>query len=212
MRIRNIKNKDKILEKSNYVIKNPLEYKGCWQKYFKNKNPIYLEIGTGKCKFIYEMAKKNPDINFIGIERIDTVLAYGVRELEKLEILGNLVLINYDANNIDSLFYKEIDMVFLNFSDPWPKKRHEKRRLTSFSFLEKYDIIFSSDRKIMFKTDNKELFEYSIISLTTYGYKIVDISLDLHKDKDFDNVMTEYEKKFSSKGDKIYMLKAVKDI
>lgn len=212
MRIRNIKNKDKILEKSNYVIKNPLEYKGCWQKYFKNKNPIYLEIGTGKCKFIYEMAKKNPDINFIGIERIDTVLAYGVRELEKLEILGNLVLINYDANNIDSLFYKEIDMVFLNFSDPWPKKRHEKRRLTSFSFLKKYDIIFSSDRKIMFKTDNKELFEYSIISLTTYGYKIVDISLDLHKDKDFDNVMTEYEKKFSSKGDKIYMLKAVKDI
>ena len=212
MRIRNIKNKDKILEKSNYVIKNPLEYKGCWQKYFKNKNPIYLEIGTGKCKFIYEMAKKNPNINFIGIERIDTVLAYGVRELEKLEILGNLVLINYDANNIDSLFYKEIDMVFLNFSDPWPKKRHEKRRLTSFSFLKKYDIIFSSDRKIMFKTDNKELFEYSIISLTTYGYKIVDISLDLHKDKDFDNVMTEYEKKFSSKGDKIYMLKAVKDI
>lgn len=212
MRIRNIKNKDKILEKSNYVIKNPLEYKGCWQKYFKNKNPIYLEIGTGKCKFIYEMAKKNPDINFIGIERIDTVLAYGVRELEKLEILGNLVLINYDANNIDSLFYKEIDMVFLNFSDPWPKKRHEKRRLTSFSFLKKYDIIFSSDRKIMFKTDNKELFEYSIISLTTFGYKIVDISLDLHKDKDFDNVMTEYEKKFSSKGDKIYMLKAVKDI
>ena len=158
------------------------------------------------------MAKKNPDINFIGIEIIDTVLAYGVRELEKLEILGNLVLINYDANNIDSLFYKEIDMVFLNFSDPWPKKRHEKRRLTSFSFLKKYDIIFSSDRKIMFKTDNKELFEYSIISLTTYGYKIVDISLDLHKDKDFDNVMTEYEKKFSSKGDKIYMLKAVKDI
>ena len=212
MRIRNIKNKDKILEKSNYVIKNPLEYKGCWQKYFKNKNPIYLEIGTGKCKFIYEMAKKNPDINFIGIERIDTVLAYGVRELEKLEILGNLVLINYDANNIDSLFNKEIDMVFLNFSDPWPKKRHEKRRLTSFSFLKKYDIIFSSDRKIMFKTDNKELFEYSIISLTTSGYKIVDISLDLHKDKDFDNVMTEYEKKFSSKGDKIYMLKAVKDI
>lgn len=212
MRIRNIKNKDKILEKSNYVIKNPLEYKGCWQKYFKNKNPIYLEIGTGKCKFIYEMAKKNPDINFIGIERIDTVLAYGVRELEKLEILGNLVLINYDANNIDSLFNKEIDMVFLNFSDPWPKKRHEKRRLTSFSFLKKYDIIFSSDRKIMFKTDNKELFEYSIISLTTYGYKIVDISLDLHKDKDFDNVMTEYEKKFSSKGDKIYMLKAVKNI
>lgn len=212
MRIRNIKNKDKILEKSNYVIKNPLKYKGAWEKYFKNKNPIYLEIGTGKCKFIYEMAKKNPDINFIGIERIDTVLAYGVRELEKLEILGNLVLINYDANNIDSLFNKEIDMVFLNFSDPWPKKRHEKRRLTSFSFLKKYDIIFSSDRKIMFKTDNKELFEYSIISLTTYGYKIVDISLDLHKDKDFDNVMTEYEKKFSSKGDKIYMLKAVKDI
>ena len=212
MRIRNIKDKDKILGESNYVIKNPARYKGKWKNYFKNDKPIYLEIGTGKCKFIYEMAKNNPNINFIGIERIDTVLAYGVKELKKLEILGNLVLINYDAKDVDLLFYKEIDKVFLNFSDPWPKKRHEKRRLTSFSFLKKYDIIFVSDREIMFKTDNRELFEYSVLSFSNYGYKIVDISLDLHKRLDIFNIMTEYEEKFSSKGSKIYMLKVVKNI
>lgn len=212
MRIRNIKDKDKILRDSFYLVQDGEKYCGKWNLYFKNNNPIYLEIGTGKCKFIYEMAKKYPNINFIGIERIDTVLAYGIKEIEKLEILGNLVLINYDASRIYSLFYKEIDKVFLNFSDPWPKKRHEKRRLTSFSFLEKYDIIFSSDKEIIFKTDNKELFEYSIISLTSYGYYIYDISLDLHERTDLDNVMTEYEQKFSSKGDKIYMLKARKNI
>ena len=212
MRIRNLSNKDSILKDSSYVISDPLKYKGRWRDYFGGDNPIYLEIGTGKCKFIYNMAKNFPDINFIGVERIDTVLAYGVRELMEQPKLDNLVLINYDAFKIDEIFSGEIDEVFLNFSDPWPKKRHEKRRLTSLRFLKKYDIIFSSDKCINFKTDNKGLFEYSIVSLSNYGYKIVDISLDLHKRDDIFNVVTEYEEKFSRKGENICYLKAKKNI
>ena len=212
MRIRNLSNKDSILKSSSYVISDPLKYKGKWRDYFGSDNPIYLEIGTGKCKFIYNMAKSFPDINFIGVERIDTVLAYGVRELMEYPKLDNLVLINYDAFKIDEIFSGEIDEVFLNFSDPWPKKRHEKRRLTSLRFLKKYDIIFSSDKCINFKTDNKGLFEYSIVSLSNYGYKIVDISLDLHKRDDIFNVVTEYEDKFSRKGVNICYLKAKKNI
>ena len=212
MRVRNLKNKQVILSESNYYLDNPEAYKGKWKDYFKNTNPIYLEIGCGKCSFIYEIAKKNPDKNYIGLERIDTVLALGIKGISEREKLSNLVLINYDAENICDIFDKEITEIYLNFSDPWPKNRHEKRRLTSFSFLEKYDIIFSSKRIIEFKTDNIGLFEYSLLSLSRYGYTIEDFSLDLHKREDFDNIVTEYEKKFSKKGFKINYLKAVKSI
>lgn len=210
MRPRNLKNKKEILENSTYVISNPEIHKGKWQKLFANSNPIHLEIGTGKCTFIYEMAKTYPNINFIGIERIDTVLALGIKDIETLEKLPNLYLMNYDALNVDKIFFKEIERIYLNFSDPWPKKRHEKRRLTSFRFLEKYDIIFASDNNITMKTDNKELFEYSAISFSNYGYTIVDLSLDLHKKQDYNNIMTEYEKKFTKKGNNIYMLEVKK--
>ena len=210
MRVRNIKNKKEILDSSSYVIDNPCSYKGKWKELFKNDNKINLEIGTGKCSFIYEMAKMNPNINFIGIEKVDTVLAFGAKELELLPHLNNLYLINYDASKIDEIFDKEINTIYLNFSDPWPKARHEKRRLTNFRFLEKYDIIFLGDKNIIMKTDNKSLFEYSIVSLSNFGYKITDLSLDLHKKEDYNNIMTEYEKKFSSKGFPIYMLSAVK--
>ena len=209
MRIRNIKNKKEILDSSKYFINNPSEYKGKWNELFGNSNKICVEIGPGKCTFIYEMAKLYPNINFIGIEKIDTVLAYGIKDMESKEFLSNLFLINYDAFNIDELFDSEIDTLYLNFSDPWPKARHEKRRLTNFRFLEKYDIIFMSDKKIIMKTDNVSLFEYSVVSLSKYGYKIIDLSLDLHSKEDYNNIMTEYEKKFSSKGCKIYMLEAV---
>ena len=212
MRVRNLKNKNEILEGSDYYLENAIDYKGKWEDYFKNNNPIYLEIGCGKCKFIYEIAKKNPDKNFIGIERIDTVLALGIKEISKYEKLPNLVLINADALDIEELFSHEIEVLYLNFSDPWPKARHEKRRLTSFNFLEKYDIIFKDKKVIEFKTDNTDLFEFSVISLSKYGYEIVDFSLDLHNKKDFDNIVTEYEKKFSNKGFRIKYLKAVKSI
>ena len=160
MRITNIKNKKEILDSSKYFINNPSEYKGKWNELFGNSNKICVEIGPGKCTFIYEMARLYPNINFIGIEKIDTVLAYGIKDMESKEFLSNLFLINYDAFNIDELFDSEIDTLYLNFSDPWPKARHEKRRLTNFRFLEKYDIIFMSDKKIIMKTDNVNLFEY----------------------------------------------------
>ena len=210
MRVRNVKNKEEILKSSDYVVDNPSFYRGKWKSKFNNDNKICVEIGPGKCTFIYEMARLNPNINFIGIEKQDSVLAIGIREMEKLPKLDNLYLINYDALKVDEVLFEEVDTLYLNFSDPWPKKRHEKRRLTNFRFLEKYDIMFASDRKIVFKTDNESLFEYSVVSLSNYGYKIIDLSLDLHKREDYNNVMTEYEKKFSSKGCKIYMLKAVK--
>ena len=211
MRVRNIKNKKEILDSSNYVISNPEDYKNKWHTVFSNKNPIHLEIGTGKCTFIYEMAKTYPDTNFIGIEKVDSVLALGIKSICDKPILDNLRLVHFDALELDKVFDKEIDTIYLNFSDPWHKKRHEKRRLTNFRFLEKYDIIFKSDKNIVLKTDNKDLFEYSIVSLSKYGYKIIVISLDLHKKEDYNNIMTEYEKKFAKKGACIYMFKAYKN-
>ena len=211
MRVRNVKDKDSILLNSKYVL-DSFSFKGNWREVFENDNPICVEIGTGKCTFIYEMARNNPNVNYIGIERIDTVLALGVKEIEKLPVLSNLCLINFDAFKVDEIFFHEVDTLYLNFSDPWPKARHEKRRLTNFRFLEKYDIMFSGDKKIVLKTDNEAFFEYSVVSLSEFGYKISDLSLDLHKRLNYNNVMTEYEKKFSSKGCKIYMLSAVKKV
>ena len=163
----------------------------------------------GKGDFIIENALKNPEINFIGIEKFDSVMVRAVQKLEEYDI-PNLKLIKIDAVNIDNIFYKEISCLYLNFSDPWPKKRHTNRRLTSNVFLNKYDLIFKNTKKIIMKTDNRHLFEYSIKSLTDYGYKINDISLDLHSDNKLDNIETEYEKKFVSKGMVIYYIEVTK--
>ena len=209
MRLRHIKNAIEDIEKSPYYIKNPMELKGKYKSIFKNDN-IHVEIGTGKGDFIIGMALKYPDINFIGIEKFDSVLVKAVKKLEDLK-LDNLKLIYYDAIKVDELFDKEIDTLYLNFSDPWPKKRHIKRRLTNEIFLEKYEKIFKKDNNIIMKTDNRHLFEYSLKSLTDYGYKIEDISLDLHSD-DIDNVETEYEKKFVAKGNVIYKVNVKKNV
>ena len=211
MRLKHIKDADIIIKKSSYLVSNPENYKGKWNEIFNNDNDIFVEIGTGKGKFIISLALENPNINYIGIEKYDTPLVSAVKKLEDINI-SNLKLICFDASNIENVFDKEISKIYLNFSDPWPKKRHEKRRLTSFNFLSKYDIIFKGEKLIEFKTDNEDLFLYSIVSLTNYGYRIVDISLDLHKKIDFDNIVTEYENKFSNKGFKIKYLKAVKSI
>lgn len=208
MRTRNVKGALAIIEASPYIIKNPTDYKGKFQSLFNNENLLYLEIGSGKGNFIINMAKKYPNINFIGIEMFDSIMVRTVQKLEN-EDIPNLKLIKIDATNIENIFSKEIDTLYLNFSDPWPKTRHEHRRLTSARFLKRYDQIFKNKKTIIQKTDNRKLFEYSLKSFTDYGYKIEEISLDLHSD-DYDNVLTEYEEKFSAKGYPIYMVKVVK--
>lgn len=198
------------MDNSTYLVVDPIKYIGKWHDIFGNDNPIHIEIGTGKGNFIIGKAISNPNINFIGIEKYDSVIA---RALEKIpEGLNNLKMIRMDALNIENVFKKEIEVIYLNFSDPWPKKRWYKRRLTSSLFLEKYDSIFKNNKCIIQKTDNTSLFEYSICSLSQYGYVIEDISFDLHHSDIEGNIMTEYEAKYSKKGNPIYYLKAVKSI
>ncbi len=210
MRLRNVKNKQQIIDSSSYLISNPEDFSGKWKDVFQNSNPIHIEIGTGKGKFIIEKAVRYPHINFIGIERYDSVIA---RCLQKIpEGLSNLKMIRMNALEIDQVFCHEIDTIYLNFSDPWPKKRWYKRRLTSPVFLEKYDYLFQNECKIIQKTDNSSLFEYSICSLSQYGYTIEEISFNLHHSEILDNITTEYEEKFSKKGNPIYYLVATKKI
>lgn len=207
MRLKNVRNASEIINSSSYVIKEPQNYREKWNKLFNNDNPIDIEIGMGKGDFIIEMAKRHPNINYIGIEMFDSVIVRAVQKLED-ETIDNLKLIRMDANLINDIFYKEINTIYLNFSDPWPKNRHEKRRLTSSYFLKKYDDIFKGEKKIFQKTDNIGLFAYSVESLSCYGYTLKNVTMDL-KDLE-DNVMTEYEKKFVSKNVKICRLEAYK--
>jgi len=204
MRLRNVKGAKDIIESSRYYINNPFERKGNWKEIFNNENHVFVEIGMGKGDFIIQNAINFPDINFIGIEKFDSVLVRAIQKVEELEIT-NLKLIRMDATRIDEVFDKEVDKVYLNFSDPWPKDRHSKRRLTSHVFLEKYDKIFKNDKIIEMKTDNVDLFNFSLESLKEYGYDIEYITTDLHNENVF-NIMTEYEKRFSKLNVKINKL------
>jgi len=208
MRLKNVRGASDVIEASNYVIDSPSDYKGKFKDLFNNDNPIHVEIGMGKGQFITGMAKEFPNINFIGIEMYDSVIVRAVQKQDELE-LPNLKLIKVDATLIEDIFDHEIDTLYLNFSDPWPKKRHTHRRLTSDRFLKRYDSIFSDKKVIIQKTDNRNLFEFSLKSFTDYGYKIEELSLDLHKDECF-NVETEYEDRFSGLGFPIYMVKVTK--
>lgn len=208
MRLRNLKDKDILISDCNYLIKNSNDYVGIWQKEFGNNNPIHLEIGMGKGDFIYNMALKYPQINFIGIEKYSGVIARAIKKYP--DKLNNLRIINMDAKNLNDVFKEEIDTIYLNFSDPWPKKRHEERRLTSTSFLKIYDNVFRSTKKIVQKTDNLILFQSSLISLSQYGYKFLNVNLDL-ANSDIPNVLTEYEAKFIKEGIKINYLEAIKE-
>lgn len=209
MRLRNVKNKEEIMNASSYLVKDYFSYKGKWKELFGNENPIYIEIGMGKGKFIIENAIAHPEINYIGIEKYDSVIAKGLQKIP--DGLKNLVMVRADALSIDEIFDHEIDHIYLNFSDPWPKKRWHKRRLTSDVFLKKYDSLFKKDCLIIQKTDNQDLFEYSVVSLSTYGYKIVDFSLDLHNSEVEGNIMTEYEERFSKQGNPIFYMVALKE-
>lgn len=207
MRLRNVKDKEEILNNCKYLIKNPEEFKGKWKSLFNNDNPIYIEIGMGKGKFILENALKYPNINYIGIERFDSVMAKAIKKIPNS--IENLKLIRMNALDIDKVFSKEIDLIYLNFSDPWPKKRWYNRRLTSKIFLDKYDLLFKDTKRIEMKTDNEDLFIYSLETLSSKGYALSDISFDYHK-TDTDIIMSEYEMRFSKEGKNVYHLFAQK--
>ncbi len=212
MRLKKVKDAKERVEASEYYVSTPSEYKGKWNEFFKNNNPIHIEIGMGKGNFVIGMAKAHKDINYIGIEMYDSVMVKAVEKLKQEEKpLKNLKLVLIDAMKIDEIFENEISRIYLNFSDPWPKAKHEKRRLTSKIFLEKYDKIFKGQKQIFQKTDNNDLFDFSMVSLVENGYELRNVTRDLHSENVSDNIMTEYEEKFSNAGIKINKLEAYKD-
>ncbi len=204
MRLKHIKNADIIVSNSSYSVNNPLDYKGRWKELFDNDNPIEIEIGTGKGKFIISKAIDNKNINYIGIEKYDSPLVGAIKKLEGIDI-PNLKLVCFDAIKIDELFDHEISKIYLNFSDPWPKKRHAKRRLTSENFLNKYENLFVKEKNIELKTDNDDLFDYSLLSFEENGYEIKEINRNI-----FDKYTTEYEDKFIGLGKNINYVHVVK--
>ena len=208
MRLRNVKNKEEIMRESDSLIVNPTNYKGKWKEYFNNDNPIYVEIGMGKGKFIVENALNNPDINYIGIEKYDSVVAKALQKIDKK--LDNLVMVRADANNIQDIFDHEVTCIYLNFSDPWPKNRHHLRRLSSSVFLEKYESIFVKKKRIEMRTDNRLLFQYSLVAFSEAGYTLKEVYLDYHQDN-MPSITTEYEDKFAGNGMPIYYVRGEKD-
>lgn len=208
MRLRNLKDTEYFLNNCDYLIKEYEQLKRNWNKEFNNDNPIHLEIGMGKGDYIVGMALKYPNINFIGVEKYSGVIARAIKKYPKK--LDNLRIINMDALNLEQAFLKEIEVIYLNFSDPWPKKRQARRRLTSDIFLNIYDNLFVGKKRIVMKTDNLVLFASSLVSLSNYGYILKDVNLDL-ANSEIPNVLTEYEAKFVAKGIKINYLVAEKD-
>ena len=200
MRLRKVKNAIERIKATPKSIVDPKSLKGKWKTLFNNENPICLEVGMGKGTFLIELAKKNPDINYIGMEKFDSVLVRAC-EKEEFQTLPNLYFVLGDAVELLDMFEEnELDKIYLNFSDPWPKARHEKRRLTSDSFLSKYKVILKDNHTLEFKTDNRPFFEYSVRSFNHFKCHFVDLRLDLHKETDIDNVQTEYEARFSKFG------------
>lgn len=205
MRLRNISGSREVIADSKYVIQNATEQKGKIKSFFEKDQPLQIEIGMGKGRFIMALAEKNPDINFIGIEKYSSVLLRAIQKMEQNE-LPNLKFIRMDAEDITEVFEKgEVDKIYLNFSDPWPKDRHAKRRLPSKEFLTRYDEILKKDGFIEFKTDNRDLFDFAVEQLEPAGWKAKVITYDLHSDPILNegNIMTEYEEKFSSIGNPI---------
>lgn len=210
MRLRNVKGAEEFIANSEYVIQNPEEYRKKWHAFFGNGHPVHIEIGMGKGKFIHALAQQNPQYNYLGIEMYSSVLCRAVEKRQEIE-LDNLYFIRMDAKDICEIFDEnEIERIYLNFSDPWPKERHAKRRLTSPRFLALYDNVLVKSGSICFKTDNRNLFDYSVETIqNTPPWKLKDVTYDLHNSPFAEkNVMTEYEEKFSSKGMPIHRLVA----
>ena len=212
MRLRNVPGARDVMAANEYVFTEPEGMAGTWSQIFGNNNPVHIEIGMGKGRFITTLASMNPDINYVGIEKYSSVL---LRAVEKQDELGlpNLRFIRMDAENITSVFGKEeVDRIYLNFSDPWPKDRHAKRRLTSRQFFARYDEILKSTGRVEFKTDNRPLFDFSVEEVNEAGWKLSVCTYDLHNDEKLveGNVMTEYEERFSSQGNPICKLVAIR--
>ncbi len=208
MEYNKVKDADKIISRSSYIVNNPTKYKNKWSDLFGNKNPICIELGMGRGNFIINMAKSNPNINYIGIELNESQIATAATKLVNQQI-NNLKLINIDAMKLDTIFGKEINTIYLTFSEPWPKKRDEKKRFTHYSYLKLYDKIFKKNKHIILKTDNKILFAYSLETLSQYWYSFNRVSLDLHHDENaIPNIMTDFEKKYYEEGRPIYYVDA----
>jgi len=204
MRLRNVKGSRETIANNEYVIQEPEKYKGKWKSVFGNDHPIHIEIGMGKGQFLMQLATNNPHINYIGIEKYSSVLVRAVQKRQEMD-LNNLYLIRFDADFINDIFEKdEVERIYLNFSDPWPKDRHAKRRLTSTQFLNRYDQFLTPDGEVIFKTDNLELFQFSLEQVKEAGWILENHTFDLHNSEYVEgNVMTEYEEKFVSLGNKI---------
>lgn len=213
MRLRNIPGaRDAILE-SSYVVQEPKSHRGKWAECFPKAQPLHIETGMGKGRFLMDMARLHPEINYVGIEMYDSVLLRALQKREELEEAGegfdNLLFMRVDARELPEIFEKgEVQKIYLNFSDPWPKARHAKRRLTSREFLARYEEILTSEGLVEFKTDNRELFEFSLEEAEEKGWELLAHTFDLHHQEDMmeGNVMTEYEEKFSSMGNPICKL------
>lgn len=210
MRLRNVPGSREAIAESNLAINEPQVLKGKWNEEFGNNNPIRIEIGMGKGRFITQLALENPDINYVGIEKYSSVLIRAIEKCQDIEV-PNLRFIRMEAEYICDVFNKEeVDRIYLNFSDPWPKDRHAKRRLTSKQFFERYDNILKKDGVVEFKTDNDLLFQFSLERVPEAGWNLVAQTWDLHNDSEMvkGNVMTEYESKFSQMGNPIHKLVA----
>ncbi len=213
MRLRNVKGARDVLAESSFVIKGPEEFRGKWRQTLGGRERLHIEIGMGKGRFLLEMARKNPHIQYIGVEMYASVLVRAVQKMEELKEQAppNIRFLNMQAEYLENCFAPgEVDKIYLNFSDPWPKARHAKRRLTSEPFLARYEKFLSEKGSLEFKTDNRELFEFSLESVRERGWKLLACTFDLHGDAELcrDNVMTEYEQKFSGQGKLICKLAA----
>ena len=209
MRLRNIPGSREAISESPFVVQEPESKRGSWNQVFQNRHPLHIEVGMGKGQFLMEMARRNPDVNYLGIEMYDSVLLRALQKREQEEELPNLYFIRMDARELPQVFDPgEVDRIYLNFSDPWPKERHAKRRLTSRQLLARYDQILTPEGEIHFKTDNRPLFEFSLEEVKEAGWNLKAHTFDLHHNLALceGNVMTEYEEKFSSQGNPIHKL------
>lgn len=208
MRYNIVKNANSILESNSYLVKNPFAYKGKWASVFKNNNPICLELGMGRGTFIIEMAKTHPNINYIGLELDKNQTATALKNIKDLH-LDNLKMINADALKVAEIFGREIDTIYLTFSEPWPKKGDEKKRFTAINYLKLYDRIFKKHKHIIMKTDNKILFASALESLSSYWYTFDKVSVDLHNDeRKIENIMTDFERQYYKEHRQIYYVDA----